>query len=110
MYQSGDFEKYEYYRNKIHTLIRLSKKSYYHKLFKNNLNDLRKTWQAINSLLNRRKRSLKLINKLKDPQINNSIVDDPSRIPNIINKYFSSVGNNLATKMSQAGHSYGLSR
>ena len=84
LYQSGDFEKYKYYRNKICTLIRLSKKSYYYELFKNNLNEMRKTWQAINVLLNRRKRSLKLINKLKDPQINNSIVDDPSRIPNII--------------------------
>ena len=65
-----------------------------------------KTWQAINVLRNRRKRSLKLINKLKDPQINNSIIDDPLRIPNIINRYFSSVGKNLATKMPQAEHSY----
>ena len=67
---------------------------------------MRKTWQAINAILNRRSRSSKPINKLKDPQINNSIVDDPSRIPNIINKYFSSVGNNLATKMPQAKYSY----
>ena len=73
LYQSGDFEKYKYYRNNICTLIRLSKKSYYCELFKNNLNEMRKTWQAINVLLNRRKRSLKLINKLKDPQINNSV-------------------------------------
>lgn len=73
-----------------------------------------KCGQAVNVLLNRRKRSLKLIDKLKDPQINNSIVDDPSRLPNNINKYFSSVGNNLATKMPQAEHShnnyYGLSQ
>ena len=51
------------------------------------------------------KTSYKLINKLKDPEINNSIVNYPSRIPNIINKYFSCVGNNLATKMPQAEHS-----
>ena len=68
---------------------------------------MRKTWQAINALLNgRKRRRLKLINKLKDPEINNSIVNDPSRIPNIINKYFSCVGNNLATKMPQAEHSF----
>ena len=46
LFQSGDFEKYKYYRNKICFLIRLIKKSYYHELFKNNLNDMRKTWQA----------------------------------------------------------------
>ena len=45
-------------------------------------------------LLNGRKRSLKLINKLKDPEINNSIVNDPSRIPNIINKYLIIINNN----------------
>ena len=106
LYQSGDFKKYKYYRNKICTLTRLSKKLYYHEFFRNNLNDMRKTWQAINALLNRRRRSSKPINKLKDPQMNNSIVNDPSCIPNIVNKYFCSVGNNLATKMPQARYSY----
>ena len=67
---------------------------------------MRKTWQAINVLLNRRQRNLKPINKLKDPQSNNSVINDPLRIPNIVNKYFSSVGNNLATKLPQAEHPY----
>ena len=66
---------------------------------------MRKTWQAINVLLNRRQRNLKPINKLKDPQSNNGIINDPLRIPNIVNKYFSSVGNNLATKLPEAKHS-----
>ena len=65
---------------------------------------MRKTWQAINVLLNRRQRNLKPINKLKDPQSNNSVINDPLRIPNIVNKYFSSVGNNLATKLPEAKH------
>ena len=67
---------------------------------------MRKTWQAINVLLNRRQRNLKPINNLKDPQSNNSVINDPLRIPNIVNKYFSSVGNNLATKLPQAEHPY----
>ena len=65
---------------------------------------MRKTWQAINVLLNRRQRNLKPINNLKDPQSNNSVINDPLRIPNIVNKYFSSVGNNLATKLPEAKH------
>ena len=84
------------YRNKICSLIRLSKKSYYYELFKNNLNDMRKTW----------KRNLKPINKLKDPQSNNRVINDPFRLPNIINKCFSSVGNNLASKLPPAEHPY----
>ena len=63
LFQSGDSEKYKYYRNKICSLIRLSKKSYYHGLFKNNLNDMRKTWQTINALLYRRKRRFILPSK-----------------------------------------------
>ena len=57
-------------------------------------------------LLNRRQRNLKPIDKLKDPQSNNGVINDPLRIPNIVNKYFSSVGNNLATKLPQAEHPY----
>ena len=68
---------------------------------------MRKTWQAVNALLNRRKRNHGPVNKLKDPQsTNNSVTNDPLRIPNIMNKYCSSVGNNLATKLPQAGHPY----
>ena len=63
LYHSGDLEKYKFYRNEICTLIRLSKKSYCHELFQNNLNDMRKTWQAITALLNRWKRNCKPINK-----------------------------------------------
>lgn len=36
----------------------------------------------------------------------NSVINDPLRMPNIVNKYFSSVGNNLATKLPQAEHPY----
>ena len=35
-----------------------------------------------------------------------SVINDPLRMPNVINKYFSSVGNNLATKLPQAEHPY----
>ena len=105
-YHSRDLEKYKCYRSKICTLIRFSKKNYYYEFFKNNLDDMRKTWQATNALLNRRKRNCKPINKLKGPQIINSIVNDLSRILNIINKYSLSVGNKLANKMPQAENSY----
>ena len=46
------------------------------------------------------------INKLKDPQGNNRVINDPFHLPNVINKYFSSVGNNLAAKLPPAEHPY----
>ena len=43
LYHIGDQEKYEYYRNKICSLTRLSKKHYYCAFFNNNLNNMKKT-------------------------------------------------------------------
>ena len=102
LYQIGDQEKYKYYRNKICSLIRLSKKHYYCAFFNNNLSNMKKTWQGINELLNRCKRKCKSVGKLKDPDNNNNLTNDSSRIPNILNKHFSNVGNILASKLPPA--------
>ena len=59
---------------------------------------MKKTWQGINELLNRCKRKCKSVGKLKDPDNNNNLTNDSSRIPNILNKHFSNVGNILASK------------
>ena len=61
----------------------------------------KKIWQGINELLNRGKRKCRSVGKLKDPD-NNNLTDDSSRIPNILNKHFSNVGNILASKLPPA--------
>ena len=57
-----------------------------------------RTWQGINHLLNRCKRKRKSVGKLKDPGNNNNLTNDSSRIPNILSKHFSNVGNILEGK------------
>ena len=52
--------------------------------------------------LNRCKRKCKSVAKLKVPDNNNNLANDSSRIPNILNKYFSNVGNILASKLPPA--------
>ena len=44
LFYSGNSEKYKYYRNKILTLTRISKKVYYHKYFEDNFSNIKKTW------------------------------------------------------------------
>ena len=51
LYASGDEVRYKQYRNKIYTLIRLSKRKYYVTFFENNMANMKKTWQGINELL-----------------------------------------------------------
>ena len=98
LYVSGDEDKYKYYRNKICSLIRLSKKIYYQDYFERHKTNMKKTWEGINDVLHRRMKT-KLITSLEDPNNCNKIVKEPSQIPNILNEHFASVGNRLASKL-----------
>ena len=55
---SGDYAQYKNYRNTISKLTRISKKQYYSQFFSNNLKNVEKTWEGINTLLNRKKKTL----------------------------------------------------
>ena len=48
LYASGDTIKYKVYRNKLCSLIRLSKQKYSTKFFDGSLNNVKKKWQGIN--------------------------------------------------------------
>ena len=98
MFHAGDKEKYKYYGNKITLLTRLSKKLCYNQYFETNLYNMRKTWQGINSLINRNKRMDKTINALKRP-CDKGIAQTPIEITNILNQHFASVGHKLASKL-----------
>ena len=96
---SGDDARYKYYRNLICKLTRISRKQYYHKYFNDNLFNMRKTWEGINSLLNRKKKHTKTIETLKNPGSTYTI--DKSKISNILNEHFTSVGANLAKELQK---------
>ena len=104
LFLSGDNEKYKLYRNQILTLTRLSKKQYYYKYFESNLLSVKKTWECINTLLNK-KRNRKFICKLKEPD-NSGFTQDPSRIANILNSHFASIGRKLASKLPRSLHHF----
>ena len=75
-------EHYKYYRNRISTLIRVSKKKYYYEYFEINLNNTKNTWDGINDLINRKKRKSCKISGLKDTETG-QIIREPSVLPNI---------------------------
>ena len=56
LFYSGEREKYNQHRNKISTFTKLSKTNHYHKYFSNNLNNIKRTWQGINTLINNKRR------------------------------------------------------
>ena len=95
---SGDRERYKLYRNKVLLLSCISERNYYHTYFELNIDNIKKTWQGINILINRKKRSDKVITSLKCLK-DNSITSDPTEIPDILNKHFASTGHKLASKI-----------
>ena len=90
LFASGNFEKYKHYCNKILTLVRCSKKLYYHSYFNDHMKNVRKTWIGINHLIGRYKRRCKPIIAL----------------PNVLNEFFSSVGQTLAASVPTANHHF----
>ena len=106
LYASGDMIQYKVYRNKLCSLIRLSKQKYYTKFFNDNLNNMKKTWQGIDDIPSGNSKNTKPIQFLKDPNDKYSISSEPRRNATIINEHFSLVGPNLANKLPPAQHSY----
>ena len=56
--QSDNLVQYKLYRNRICTLTRLSKKNYFHAFFSDNLNNIKNTWNGINSLINNKRKKI----------------------------------------------------
>ena len=96
---------FKIYRNKISTLTRLSKKIYFHNYFQNNTNNLKWTWEGINDLINCEKKNLKVIAAMKCP-LNQGISHDPLEDANVLNRYFASIGNRLASDLPSSDKSF----
>ena len=60
---------------------------------------MQKTWKGINEVLHNQRRKSRPLTKLDDPSNNNQITENPSRLPNILNKHFANVGNLLESKL-----------
>ena len=88
LFASGDQTKYKFYRNKINHLIRISKRGCFHDCFEKNLQNMKKTWEALNNLLNRKTKKSRHVNAVKDFNNGNKINRNPQRIANILNDHF----------------------
>ena len=99
LFASDNNLQYRLYRNKLTYLIRASKKNYFHNFFNSNINNMKKTWEGINSILNRKTKPAKRVSALKDPKNNNKETRNPTRISNILNEHFASVGSKLANRL-----------
>ena len=89
---------YKKYKNKLNHVIKTAKKAYYETQFLKYKNDIKKTWQTINEVLNRNKTRSKLPDTFLQKNSNNN-VSNPLEIANKFNEYFVKIGPQLAKKI-----------
>ena len=68
---------------------------------------MKKSWDEINRLLSRKPKSSIHPTKTKDPENNLEMKKDPSKISNILNKHFSSVGGKLDSRLPSSSQDFG---
>ena len=91
------FEKqfFKKYANKLTRVKKLSKKMYYTKYISKHNTNPKKVWKIINSLIPR-----KTVNSfVKNINVDNKFIDQPSDIAEEFNKYFVEIGNSLGKNM-----------
>ena len=73
----------------LSTLMKKSKQNYFPKFFENNLKNFKNTWKGIKSII-----SMKISFSNYPTLLNfqNENIDNPERIANICNNYFSTIG------------------
>ena len=77
--------------------IRLAKKHYHQSCFHRFKNDIKKTWDSINDIVNRTSEKQNLPNSFN---INGEEISEPRRIADEFNEYFINLGPNLAEKIN----------
>ena len=88
--------KYKQYRNKLHHLIRISKKRHYKEKFEQTQGNVKKTWSLINKIINKNKSNKNFPSAFS---YNENDITDPYEIANKFNEYFANVGPKLAEKV-----------
>ncbi len=98
-----NLHKFKTYRNKLHNLLRNSKRSYYDVKFKQSVNNMKHTWKNINSLLGRNKQNLSHTHFKRDT---GEYTSDPNLISNDFNDFFVNIGPNLASQIENENQNY----
>ena len=84
------YEKFSNYRRNLKKIIKWAKSNYYGRQFEKSSGDMKKTWQLINGIRGKNKRSIKPLFI-----IDNERVIDRRIIANKFNQYFTSIASNM---------------
>jgi hypothetical protein len=83
-------------RNQLNNIIRRTKRMYYFNLFNSHLNDIRKSWSIVNSVLNKNKR-----NSVAETIRKNFNIRNQEQLQDVCNKFKNTFHHKLATTQTR---------
>ena len=89
--------KYKFYRNKISSLLRISKQQYYQIYFLENNKNIKNIWSGIKELITLKPKGLSAPSKIVSN--NDTTLEDPKAIACAFNNYFANIGRKLADEL-----------
>ena len=92
---SQNKDKYKKYRNTLTTLIRASRKRYYSDKVVLNKDNKSSLWRTVNDLIKSKKKEIPNVMTDNDQDIN-----DPTKIANCFNNFFTNIGPTLASTIN----------
>ena len=89
-----NIDKWKNYRNTLNKVIKTAQKDYYQNLIKQHNNSCIGLWKTLGTIISKKNKNTS-INNLK---IDNNKINDPVKIANTLNDFFSNIGPELASK------------
>ena len=89
--------KYKKYKNKLTNVLRICEETYYSNKLDKVKADNKETWQVLNEILNRKKRSI--CNQPENYYDSKNIYTTPKDIANGFSRYFADIGPSLSSKI-----------
>ena len=95
--------KYKAYRNKLVSLLKISKENYYKSYFKNSLHNSKATTKGIGELISLKRKNSFIPSKIIKE---NNTIANVKTIANEFNNFFANIGKNLANSIKVTDISY----
>ena len=103
--------RYKTYKNKLTSILRLSKKTYYSKLLVEHRNTIAETWKMLRTVIGKHLKQSSYPNHLI---VEGSKVDNKTEIANVFNNFFTTIGpdlvNNIIIPTKTSVYDYLISR
>ena len=93
--------RYKFYRNRIVSLTRASKKLYYSRYFLQNSGNLKKLWQGVREII-----SSPRSNSCISLNINDSLSSNPEEVSENFNEFFSSIADKIRSDIPPTRHHF----